>query len=91
MVHLDRWHKHDLACRYFLHTWPKLCFLAFHQDHCFGTVVCKMEPHKELMRGYIAMLVVEKAFRGLGIGEPPFAACVILLLICTSFCSTSVK
>ncbi|KAK9805322.1 hypothetical protein WJX73_001730 [Symbiochloris irregularis] len=54
--------------RYFLHTWPKLCFLAFHKQHCFGTVVCKLEPHQELMRGYIAMLVVEKSFRGLGIG-----------------------
>ena len=26
------------ACRYFLHTWPHLCFLAFDGQHCFGTV-----------------------------------------------------
>lgn len=54
--------------RYFLHTWPRLCFLAFYRGQCFGTVVCKVEPHGELMRGYVAMLVVDRAFRGLGVG-----------------------
>lgn len=54
--------------RYFLHTWPHLCFLAFDGEHCFGTVVAKMELHRDVMRGYIAMLVVEKKYRYLGIG-----------------------
>jgi hypothetical protein len=55
--------------RYFLHTWPHLCFLAFDGSHCFGTVVAKMEMHRgQMMRGYIAMLVVEKPYRYLGVG-----------------------
>lgn len=57
--------------RYFLHCWPKLCFMAFDGAHCFGTVVCKMDIHGELLRGYIAMLVVEHAYRGLGVGAVP--------------------
>lgn len=56
--------------RYFLHSWPHLCFLAFDGDHCFGTIVAKMERHREaLIRGYIAMLVVEKKYRYLGVGS----------------------
>ena len=35
--------------------------------------MCKLEAHGELMRGYIAMLVVEDAFRGLGVGKCPNA------------------
>ena len=57
-----------VACRYFLHNWPKLCWLAFDGPHCFGTVVCKQDKHRELLRGYIAMLVVEHEYRGLGVG-----------------------
>lgn len=35
-----------------------------------ATIVCKLEPHKSgTNRGYIAMLVVEKAYRGLGVGS----------------------
>jgi peptide alpha-N-acetyltransferase len=58
--------------RFFLRNWPDLCFLAFDQSgHCFGCVVSKMEPHKEvIMRGYIGMLTVEKAYRHLGVGKP---------------------
>lgn len=35
-----------------------------------GVVVCKAEPHRDrgLMRGYLAMLVVDRAHRGKGIG-----------------------
>ncbi|KAK9832039.1 hypothetical protein WJX81_000834 [Elliptochloris bilobata] len=54
--------------RYFLHSWPTLCYMAFDGAHCFGTVVCKMDMHNDLLRGYIAMLVVEHAYRGLGVG-----------------------
>lgn len=58
-----------LAGRYFLHNWPKLCWLAFDGDHCFGVVVCKADDHRGSLRGYIAMLVVKDDYRGLGIGE----------------------
>jgi hypothetical protein len=55
--------------RYFLRTWPHLCFMAFDGEHCFATVVAKMDVHRERsVRGYIGMLVVEKAYRYLGVG-----------------------
>ncbi|DBA82808.1 hypothetical protein WJX77_011160 [Trebouxia sp. C0004] len=55
--------------RYFLHNWPQLAFLAYDGDHCFGTIVCKMDVHREqMLRGYLAMLVVEKPYRSLGTG-----------------------
>ncbi len=58
-------------CRYFLHIWPELAFLAYDSGHCLGTVVCKMDRHKctNMVRGYLAMLVVEKPYRALGVGE----------------------
>lgn len=34
-----------------------------------GTVVCKMGEHRNAYRGYIAMLVVIKPYRGKGIGN----------------------
>lgn len=55
--------------RYFLHQWPKLCYIAYDDDKPFGTVVCKMDMHRDkAMRGYVAMLVVDKAYRGKGAG-----------------------
>jgi peptide alpha-N-acetyltransferase len=53
--------------RYFTKNWPRLCFLAFHEDNCVGTIVCKMGQHRNTFRGYIAMLVVIKPYRGKGI------------------------
>ncbi|KAM7273931.1 hypothetical protein ACFE04_028595 [Oxalis oulophora] len=53
--------------RYFVYLWPELCFLAFHKGKCVGTVVCKMAEHRNTFRGYIAMLVVIKPYRGKGI------------------------
>ncbi|KAH7277212.1 hypothetical protein KP509_39G039900 [Ceratopteris richardii] len=53
--------------RYFLTLWPQLCFMAFHEDTCVGTIVCKMGQHRNTFRGYIAMLVVIKPYRGRGI------------------------
>ncbi|KAJ8425710.1 hypothetical protein Cgig2_024313 [Carnegiea gigantea] len=53
--------------RYFVYLWPQLCFLAFHKGKCVGTVVCKMGDHRYTFRGYIAMLVVIKPYRGRGI------------------------
>lgn len=42
---------------------------AFHRGKCVGTVVCKMGEHRGTFRGYIAMLVVIKPYRGKGIGK----------------------
>ncbi|KAM7512636.1 hypothetical protein LguiB_011511 [Lonicera macranthoides] len=53
--------------RYFVYLWPNLSFLAFHRGRCIGTVVCKMGEHRNNFRGYIAMLVVIKPYRGKGI------------------------
>ncbi|KAL0720849.1 hypothetical protein Bca4012_035448 [Brassica carinata] len=53
--------------RYFVYLWPQLCFLAFHKGKCIGTVVCKMGEHRQTYRGYIAMLVVIKSYRGRGL------------------------
>lgn len=41
-----------------------------------GAIVCKSDKHGETLRGYIAMLVVDKAFRkhsigALSPGSPP--------------------
>lgn len=54
--------------RYFIHNWPNLCFLAYHETKCVGAIVCKLDMHKGLKRGYIAMLAVDKEFRKLKIG-----------------------
>ncbi|WVZ51454.1 hypothetical protein U9M48_002600 [Paspalum notatum var. saurae] len=55
--------------RYFVYLWPQLTFLAFDakDGKCVGTVVCKMGEHRGAFRGYIAMLVVLKPYRGRGI------------------------
>lgn len=55
--------------RYFLHQWPNLCYIAYDGDKPFGTVVCKMDMHRDHMRGYVAMLVVDKTYRGKGVGS----------------------
>lgn len=56
--------------RYFLHNWPHLCFLVFKGERCFGTVVAKMDVHRgRALRGYIAMLTVQREHRHLGVGE----------------------
>lgn len=55
--------------RYFIHNWPKLCFLAMHGDHCVGAIVCKLDIHRQVVkRGYIAMLAVEQSYRKLKVG-----------------------
>ncbi|KXZ49141.1 hypothetical protein GPECTOR_23g7 [Gonium pectorale] len=55
--------------RYFLHNWPHLCFFSYDGDKPFGTVVCKMDMHRDRMRGYVAMLVVDKSYRGKRVGS----------------------
>eukprot|EP00955_Chlamydomonas_euryale_P007204 76297-Chlamydomonas_euryale.AAC.3 len=67
-----------IPSRYFLHLWPKLCYLAYDGDKAFGTVVCKMDMHRDHMRGYVAMLVVDKTYRGKGAGE----SCMHVMVEC---------
>lgn len=60
--------------RYFLNQWPDMCIFACAEDGIpVATIVGKVEDHVgqvggSLLRGYIAMLVVEKPFRGSGVG-----------------------
>ncbi|KAM3961520.1 uncharacterized protein ACR2FA_004415 [Aphomia sociella] len=56
--------------RYFIHNWPKLCFLAIHEGTCIGAIVCKLDMHRNVVkRGYIAMLAVDKKYRKRRIGS----------------------
>eukprot|EP00470_Lotharella_oceanica_P002502 CAMPEP_0170168218 /NCGR_PEP_ID=MMETSP0040_2-20121228/1345_1 /TAXON_ID=641309 /ORGANISM="Lotharella oceanica, Strain CCMP622" /LENGTH=184 /DNA_ID=CAMNT_0010406421 /DNA_START=16 /DNA_END=570 /DNA_ORIENTATION=+ len=56
--------------RYFLNNWPKLCYMAWSNGECVGTIVCKLDKDKKgKNRGYIAMLAVEKSHRKRGIGS----------------------
>lgn len=56
--------------RYFIHNWPRLCFLAMDGETCVGAIVCKLDVHKKLVkRGYIAMLAVDSKYRKRKIGS----------------------
>ncbi|CAH2090357.1 unnamed protein product [Euphydryas editha] len=56
--------------RYFIHNWPKLCFLANHEGKCIGAIVCKLDMHRNnVKRGYIAMLAVDEKYRKRKIGS----------------------
>ncbi|KAG5887355.1 hypothetical protein JTB14_018370 [Gonioctena quinquepunctata] len=56
--------------RYFIHNWPKLCFLAMCKDECVGAIICKLDLHRKVIkRGYIAMLAVDQKYRKLRIGS----------------------
>lgn len=56
--------------RYFIHNWPRLCFLAMDGPACVGAIVCKLDVHKKLVkRGYIAMLAVDSKYRKRKIGS----------------------
>ncbi|KAF8067410.1 MAK3 [Scenedesmus sp. PABB004] len=55
--------------RYFLAQWPGLCWLAYDGPTPVGVVVAKMDDHRGRRRGYIAMLVVDDAHRGRGLGR----------------------
>lgn len=57
--------------RFFLHTWPKLCFNCKLKENnqIIGTVIGKIQNHKKgSLRGYIGMLAVDPNHRGNGIG-----------------------
>uniref|UniRef100_A0A1B6DB49 N-terminal methionine N(alpha)-acetyltransferase NatC n=1 Tax=Clastoptera arizonana TaxID=38151 RepID=A0A1B6DB49_9HEMI len=56
--------------RYFIHNWPKLCFLAMDGTKCVGAIVCKLDMHRKVVkRGYIAMLAVDEKYRKRKIGS----------------------
>lgn len=64
--------------RYFLLQWPEHCFLAVvpatdaNGKEChrtIGGIICKLSPHHDVLRGYIAMLVVAKSHRKHGIAS----------------------
>ncbi|XP_018319857.1 N-alpha-acetyltransferase 30 [Agrilus planipennis] len=56
--------------RYFIHNWPKLCFLAMCESKCVGAIVCKLDMHRKVIkRGYIAMLAVDEKYRKRRIGS----------------------
>ncbi|VDN98288.1 unnamed protein product [Rodentolepis nana] len=56
--------------RYFIYNWPDLCLLAIDEHGTtVGTIVCKLDYHVGVKRGYIAMLAVEKECRRKGIGS----------------------
>lgn len=55
--------------RYFIDTWPHLCFVALAGEEHVGAIVCKLSPHgRDTYRGYIAMLAVDEKFRRHKIG-----------------------
>ncbi|KAI8636612.1 putative acyltransfersase [Parasitella parasitica] len=55
--------------RYFIHNWPNLCFLASDGDKYVGVIICKLDRHRDRLRGYIAMLAVAKSHRKMSIGS----------------------
>lgn len=62
--------------RYFIFGWPELCIVARHQTESgtgklAGVIICKAdrENRRKRLRGYIAMLAVDKELRGKGIGS----------------------
>jgi hypothetical protein len=54
--------------RYFLHTWPELCFMAMDGSKLVGVIICKAEAHRKAFRGYIGMLAVDNSYRNRKIG-----------------------
>jgi N-alpha-acetyltransferase 30 len=38
------------------------------QDKCIGVIICKLDRHRDALRGYIAMLAVKKEYRKRKIG-----------------------
>eukprot|EP01135_Chromosphaera_perkinsii_P006596 Nk52_evm21s553 gene=Nk52_evmTU21s553 len=65
--------------RYFIHNWPHLCFVVLDQEEeeeggkgkkkCIGAIVCKLDMHGDMNRGYIAMLAVDKNYRKQRLGS----------------------
>nr|CAG4644003.1 EOG090X07BN [Lepidurus arcticus] len=67
--------------RYFIHNWPKLCYLAHCGEECVGAIVCKLDLHKKVTRrGYIAMLAVDERFRKLKIGTELVTRAILAMI-----------
>lgn len=63
--------------RYFLAQWPQFAYVAYAPDgQLIGAVVAKSEQRGGVERGYIAMLAVEAAYRGHGLGSKLVSACI---------------
>jgi N-alpha-acetyltransferase 30 len=64
--------------RYFIHGWPEHCYLALDRGtgKLVGGIVCALEPRKQVLRGYVAMLVVDSAYRKRGIASTLVLAAV---------------
>ncbi|CAG8689353.1 37_t:CDS:2 [Acaulospora morrowiae] len=50
--------------RYFINNWPDLCFMAMDEDQCIGVIICKLDRHRDALRGYIAMLATYSSLNG---------------------------
>ena len=60
--------------RYFVNNWPNLCYLAIDnnrkKNQIIGVIICRLTyDHDQRLRGYIAMLAVNKLYRKKGIGS----------------------
>lgn len=57
--------------RYFCHTFPEHCFVAKSADtqRLIGVVIGRRTEHRGRQRGYLGMLAVSTACRGMGIGS----------------------
>eukprot|EP00898_Chlorokybus_atmophyticus_P005923 jgi/Chlat1/6331/Chrsp44S05891 len=63
--------------RYFIHNWPHLCWLGTNAlGECVAAIVCKADDHRGVLRGYIAMLVVDKPYRKGGLGTKLVIRCI---------------
>lgn len=67
--------------RYFIHNWPKLCFLAVHDAKCIGAIVCKLDLHRTVKRGYIAMLAVDEKYRKRKIGSKLVTQAILVIYL----------
>eukprot|EP00048_Salpingoeca_helianthica_P018816 m.243200 g.243200 ORF g.243200 m.243200 type:complete len:154 (+) comp27111_c0_seq1:58-519(+) len=55
--------------RFFIHSFPQLCILAYLEGQIIGVVVCRQSVHKTgTLRGYVAMLAVDAEHRRRHIG-----------------------
>jgi peptide alpha-N-acetyltransferase len=55
--------------RYFMLDWPDLTWLAMDGARVVGSVVCELKERKKRLRGYVAMLSVDPAYRRRGIAR----------------------
>ena len=49
--------------------WPDLTWLAMDGERVVGSVVCELKERKKRLRGYVAMLSVDPAYRRRGIAR----------------------